>query len=203
MGALRSKIHATVAKIVFAASLCLCVESFLLSAQADVLSPLTPVESAFRRALSSSANWTMERRIAADRPPLVSSGTVTCVAKSGIVWRVERPFASSVAMTTNAMVFTDEDGVRVKPLADLPHYADIREKTDAFVAGDAKAFDGLFEIDGSVWPDGGWRLVLKPEVAEMRRYLFSEIDLTGAGLPTNAVLKTADGGTCAIRFSSR
>lgn len=158
--------------------------------------------AALRRSLDGRAAWTMERRIGADGRTLVSFGTVACVVNSGIVWRVTAPFESSVAMTTNAMVFADEEGVRVKPLAELPHYADIREKTDAFAAGDAKAFDGLFKIDAEAYPQGGWRLRLRPEISAMER-LFTSIELTGAGLPTNAVLRTADGGRCTIRFEER
>lgn len=155
--------------------------------------------TALRRALDGRAAWTMERRIGKDGRALVSSGTVTCVAGSGIVWRVTAPFESSVAMTTNAMVFTDEEGVRTKPLAELPHYADIRAKTDAFVAGDAKAFDGLFALSAEELPGGGWRLDLRPELSAMER-LLTRIELAGAMLPTNAVLTTADGGSCIIRF---
>jgi len=102
-------------------------------------------------------------------------------------------------MTTNAMVFADEEGTRTKTLSELPHYADIREKTDAFAAGDAKAFDGLFTLSAQVLPAGGWRLEMRPENSALER-LFTKIDLTGATHPTNAVLSTADGGSCVIRF---
>jgi len=155
--------------------------------------------TALRRALDGRAAWTMERRVGKGGRALVSSGTVTCVAGSGIVWRVTAPFESSVAMTTNAMVFTDEEGVRTKPLAELPYYADIRTRTDAFAAGDAKAFDGLFALSAEERPGGGWRLDLRPEVSAMEK-LLTKIELTGTALPTNAVLTTADGGSCIIRF---
>ena len=160
-------------------------------------------QAALRRALNGQADWTMERTLGAGGRTLHSSGTVTCVMQSGIVWRVTAPFASSVAMTTEAMIFEDdEEETRVKPLAELPYYAEIRKKTDAFAAGDAKAFDGLFALTSETLPEGGWRLVMKPEVKAMER-LFTEIVLTGNSLPTNAVLKTADGGASVIRFQER
>lgn len=155
--------------------------------------------TALRRALDGRAAWTMERTLGKGGRTLVSSGTVECVAKSGIVWRVTAPFESSVAMTTNAMVFADEEGMRVKPLSELPHYAEIRAKTDAFAAGETRAFEGIFDLSASDLPQDGWKLVMKPEISAMER-LFTEIELTGAALPTNAVLKTADGGRCVIRF---
>lgn len=176
--------------LVFVAACTLCCRGAVM---------LDRCAAAMRKALNERAAWTMERRLAGSARTLVSSGTVTCVAQSGIVWRVTSPFASSVAMTTNAMTFADDEGVRVKPLAELPHYADIRERTDAFAAGDAAAFDGIFEVTAAPLPGGGWRLHLKPEISAMER-LFTEIELTGATLPTNAVLRTADGGSCTIRF---
>jgi len=158
--------------------------------------------SALQTALDSSATWTMERRLPGTTRALVSSGTVDCKAGRGIVWSVKEPFESSVEMTTNAMVFVDEDGRRVKSLDELPHYADIRRATDAFVAGDRAAFDGVFDVAEETLPDGGWRLVLTPGIAGMKR-LFTSIELTGAHLPTNAVMRTADGGVSTIRFQER
>jgi len=179
----------------------LALALFALSFFSPEPAPVIPdvCTEALRKSLNGRAAWTMERTFAKGGRTLVSSGTVVCVAQSGIVWRVTAPFESSVAMTTNAMVFADEEGTRVKPLSELPHYGEIRAKTDAFAAGDAKAFEGLFDLSSTDLPGGGWKLVLKPEISAMER-LFTKIELSGAALPTNAVLKTADGGRCVIRF---
>ncbi|MBO7721509.1 MAG: hypothetical protein J6T01_03790 [Kiritimatiellae bacterium] len=158
--------------------------------------------AAMQKALDSSADWTMERRLPGSSRALVSSGEVHCTAGGGIFWQVLKPFVSSVAMTTNAMVFTDEDGRRVKPLAELPHYDDIRRATDRFAVGETNAFDGVFTVRETALAAGGWRLELTPEVSAMRR-LFTAVELTGAALPTNAVLTTGDGCTTVIRFRER
>lgn len=155
--------------------------------------------AALQKALDSNASWTMERRLSGSDRVLTSSGEVSCKAGVGIEWKVLRPFASSVSMTTNAMVFVDEDGRREKSLDELPHYEDIRKATDAFVAGNDKAFDGVFTVEEQRLPPDGWRLVLKPEISAMRR-LVEAIELSGAALPTNAVLLSADGTRSVIRF---
>lgn len=167
------------------------------SACAEAL-PVRCVE-AFRRALDADAAWTLERRLAEAERTLVSTGLVSCAAGRGIVWDVRAPFPSVVQMTTNAMVFVDEDGRREKTLDDLPHYAEIRALTDAFVAGDEKAFDGVFELEAEAQAVDGWRIRLVPEVRAMRR-LFASIELSGAETLTNVVLKSGDGGTSTIRF---
>ena len=155
--------------------------------------------SALQQAMDSRAEWTMSRRLPGSSRTLESRGTVDCRIGKGIVWTVKEPFESSVEMTTNAMIFTDEDGRRVKSLGELPHYADIRKATDAFVAGNTNAFDGVFTVEERRLPGGGWTVTLVPEVSAMRR-LFTSVELSGATLPTNAVMKTGDGGQSVIRF---
>ena len=156
---------------------------------------------ALQTALASSADWRMERSLSGSTRPLVSTGVVECVAGEGIKWTVLHPFPSSVSMTPDSMVFSDEDGERVKPLKDMPHYAEIRKRTDAFAAGDISAFDGFFTLDASLAPDGrGWTLRMIPEVRAMRR-LFSEIELSGADTLTNAVMRTGDGSISRISFT--
>lgn len=169
---------------------------------AAILLAGTAAVTSLQKALDASADWTMERRLPGSSRVLVSSGEVDCRAGEGITWQVLKPFVSSVAMTTNAMIFTDEDGRRVKSLDELPRYEEIRRATDAFASGATNAFDDVFDIREEALPDGGWRLVFTPEVAAMRR-LFTAIELTGAALPTNAVLTTGDGGTTVIRFKER
>ena len=155
--------------------------------------------SALRQAMDSRADWTMTRRLPGSSRTLESSGTVDCRIGRGIVWAVKEPFESSVEMTTNAMIFTDEDGRRVKSLGELPHYAEIRQATDAFVAGDTNAFDGVFSVTERRTADGGWTVTLVPEVSAMKR-LFTSVELSGAALPTNAVMRTEGGGMSEIRF---
>lgn len=155
--------------------------------------------ASLQKALDSSAEWTMERRIPGASRVFVSRGTVTARVGRGVLWEVKEPFPSSVEMTTNSMVFVEDGDRNVKPLEELPYYAEIRQATDAFTAGDSHAFDGVFKIEESELPGGGWKLVLTPAVSAMRR-LLGRIELTGAALPTNAVLEAADGGTSVIRF---
>ena len=166
---------------------------------ATVLMVFTTALSAMQKAMDSDAEWTMSRQLPGASRTLESRGTVSCRTGKGIVWTVKEPFESSVEMMTDAMVFTDEDGRREKSLGELPHYADIRRATDAFVAGNTNAFDGVFAVTEKSFADGGWTVTLVPEVSAMKR-LFTSVELSGAALPTNAVMKTGDGGQSVIRF---
>ena len=158
--------------------------------------------AALQKALGSSATWTMERKFPESVRTLVSTGTVDCVVGTGIQWRVLHPFPSSVEMTVDSMVFEDEDGRRVKKLADMPYYSAIREKADAFARGDTSAFDELFEMSSSALDCGGWVLTMKPKQSALRR-LFTSVELSGDRAFTNAVLHAGDGGVSVIRFMER
>ena len=156
---------------------------------------------AIRSSLSGEATWTMTRTFVPSGR-LVSSGSVSCVALSGIVWRVESPFASSVSMTTNEMVFADDEGVRRKGLDALPHYAEIQKRTDDFVRGDTSAFDGLFSKNLSETAEGAWHLELKPAVSALR-HLFVAVEIEGRDRIERVRLKTAEGGASEIAFKER
>lgn len=158
--------------------------------------------AALQQAFDASADWKMDRRLAGSKRIFTTSGTVSCKAGEGIVWTVLRPFESTITMGKEEMSFEDEDGKRVKPLSELPHYAALREATDKFVAGDSHAFDEVFEIEEKSFEDGGWRLKLTPRVRAMKR-LIEAVEVSGASLPTNVVMKAGDGSTSVIRFKER
>ena len=173
------------------------IAAVLLSAAA-VFTP----EAAFRTALGASADWRMERTLPGSGRTLRCEGSVECTPGTGIVWRTERPFETTVTMGVDRMIFQDEDGERVKPLSELPHYADLRKATDAFAAGDTNAFDGVFAFTRELSADGGWRLVMKPEILQLGR-LIESVEITGAALPTNVVMHAGDGSVSKISFREK
>ena len=129
-----------------AVAACLC--GMLVASSAD-----GAALSALQKAMDSDAEWTMARQLPGASRTLESRDTVSCRTGKGIVWAVKEPFESSVEMTPNAMIFTDEDGRREKSLGELPHDADIRKATDAFVAGNTNAFDGVFAVTEKSFAD--------------------------------------------------
>ncbi len=174
---------------------------FAFAAQGAEMSLESRCLEAIQASLAGEATWTMTRTFV-PKGRLVSSGSVSCVALSGIVWRVESPFASSVSMTTNEMVFADDEGVRRKSLGELPYYAEIRKRTDDFVRGDAAAFNGLFSKTLTETAEGAWRLELTPAVAALR-HLFVAVEIEGRTRIERVHLKTADGGESLISFKER
>lgn len=157
-------------------------------------------QKAFRRALDADAAWRMSRMLPGATHPLVSTGLVSCARFRGIIWDVRAPFASTITMTTNALVFADEEGMRIKDFVDWPYYAEIRDRTDAFAAGDISAFDGLFDWQSRSIGTNGWVLTLTPAFSQIRS-LFTKLVVSGAAEITNVTWHTARQGTILLEFA--
>lgn len=155
-----------------------------------------------RRALTSSAEWRMERTLPGCARPLVSSGTVDCrVGGSGIEWRTVAPFRSLVAMRRDSMVFEDEDGRREKTAEEMPRYGDICKAADAFAAGRLDAFDEVFDVETTSTTNGGWRAVFRPRISAMRQLVESAV-IEGGELPETVTIKSGNGAVSRIVFSA-
>lgn len=172
-----------------------CVISVSLSA-ADLPSSC---QNALWRALDADAAWRMERTFPGAVRPLVSTGVVSCARFRGIVWDMRFPIDSTITMTTNAMVFADEEGMRIKDLSDLPYYEEIRKRTDAFSRGDSAAFDGLFAWQVETPTPTSWKLTLTPSLAPLER-LFTRIEVEGTDEITNVIWHTAQQGQITLTF---
>ncbi len=156
-------------------------------------------QNALWRALDADAAWKMERTFQGSVRPLVSTGIVSCARFRGIVWDMRFPLVSTITMTTNAMVFADEEGMRIKDLADLPYYEEIRTRTDAFSRGNSAAFDGLFAWQVETPSTNSWKLTLTPSLAPLER-LFTRIEVAGTDEITNVVWYTAQQGKINLTF---
>ncbi|MCR5414215.1 MAG: hypothetical protein K6F50_05755 [Kiritimatiellae bacterium] len=160
-------------------------------------------ESALRRSLGSSASWRMERTLPDAKKTLVTEGEVVCTAGEGIVWKILKPFSRTISMNAGEMVFEDEDeGTTVKKLSELPHYEEIRKETDAFLAGDPKAFEGLFDAEVRFLEDGKWKITLLPGSGAVKK-LVAKAELTGDRTLEKVLLESPDGGKSEITFKEK
>ena len=156
-------------------------------------------ETAIKRAFNARATWVMERTLPGSVKSLVSTGIVSFVVRKGICWQVCHPFCESITMSTNEMIFADEDSRRVKPLSQLPHYAELQKACDSFYYGDTKAFDDVFDASVAFSSNGLWTVTLSPSVRAMRR-LIKSVELSGRDTIEKALIYTGDGGKSLIKF---
>lgn len=182
----------------------------LLIVSAVLLSPLCAFAEAVpetfaravRRAFDADAAWTMEKALPALKRPLRSAGSVTARIGKGFVWRTERPFTHEIRVTRDAMTFITETGTEVKPCDELPYYTEICDATDAFVAGEAKAFERLFAWSWDETVDGRWTMTLETRDSRLAK-LFETVELSGGETLERAVMKTPSEGTLRIDFREK
>lgn len=134
-------------------------------------------ETALRRALDSSASWTMIKTIEGTPIKITSSGIVKCFKGQGIFWQMQKPFMSGISMKSNEMRFFGDDGERVVPSSELPHYEEITKAIDEFASGKKGRFEKLFKIE-MLNGASSWRVRLEPKRNDMRQ-LIKSLELTG------------------------
>ena len=159
--------------------------------------------TALQRALDADAVWTMEKTLPTLKRPLTSSGEVSCKAGSGAVWRTVRPFLHEIHVTKDFIKLTSAGETETRVCGELPHYAAIQKATDAFLSGDTRAFDVLFDWTWFMPPSGGtWMMRLDVRDSRMRRVL-THVTLSGAETLESVTLATPRNGTLKIRFKEK
>jgi len=146
-------------------------------------------EKAMRTAFTSSASWRMERSLKGSSKIFVSEGRVESHGATGIVWRTEKPFPSTINMTPSLVVFENEDGRSERKPSELPGYSEINKTVGMFLEGDAQAFSGLFKPEFSFSADGEWRAVFKPGGSAVSAAM-DEMEISGSDLPREVSIKS-------------
>jgi hypothetical protein len=155
-------------------------------------------KDALRRALDADAVWTMTRTIGSSPLKLKLEGRVSCANGKGIVWSGEKPFKMRISMTADGMRFSDPEGERTVPSAEMPHYKDVRSAIDGFLAGRDAPFGELFEIS----PEenaSGWKVKFTPKRRDMR-HVINSVSVSGAETVERAEFCYASGERAVFEF---
>lgn len=155
-------------------------------------------ENAMRRALDSSAAWTMTKTVTGTPLRLSAKGTVTCVKGDGIIWKMEQPLESTVQMEAGRMKFTDAQGERTVEAGDMPHYRSIRQAVDGFFAGKPSQIEKLFEVTAEKNGEG-WRVVLSPRRRDIR-HIVRSVTVWGGATVDKAEFVFSSGETAVYEF---
>lgn len=156
--------------------------------------------AALRRALDADASWVMTKRMRSPALTLTSSGEVSCFAGKGIVWMPTAPFMRQIRMTARGISFLSERGAETRPPGEIPHYGQIREAAERFLAGECGDFSRLFSWEWEKGAGGkGWRITILPKRPDMRRFIEKAVAEGGAALD-RVTLSYAAGETVRIEF---
>lgn len=150
------------------------------------------------RALSAgeaiTGRFVQERHLAGLASPLRSEGSFLLAAGKGLVWRGEKPFATTVVITPAGILqLVNGSEVQRLPAARLPFLARFYEMLSGALAGDWSAMEHDFAIERQSDAQG-WKITLTPRhpedpvAAQLR-----SIAVTGAKFVDAVEIRRANG----------
>lgn len=148
-----------------------------------------------------SGRFTQQLQRAGFTNTLDSEGSFVLSLDKGIIWRIEKPVAATIAITPGAFVqWVNGKEVQHLAAAKAPMLGDIYRLLAASLSGDRTALASTFAL--SEQDDGpNWRLVLQPRATndDMASQLQS-VTVTGDRFIQAVVIQRPNGDTQTTRF---
>lgn len=111
------------------------------------------------------AGFEQTKTLAALKRPLRTSGRIVVVRGAGILWRIEKPYQASYALTPETVTEIGPDGLRkVRAAREVPALANIGRVFEALFAGDLTRLDTHFTVT-SRGDSERWHITLAPKPA--------------------------------------
>ena len=126
------------------------------------------------------------------------------ISKQGILWRTEKPVASSLILTKDTMVQIAANGNKsVMSGKDNQIFGQISETLSSVFSGDVAALKKNFNCDFSSAADGSWKLLLTPKDSTIAAVM-KTLELSGITKPeaamTSLVMSEASGNSITYEF---
>lgn len=141
------------------------------------------------------------RRIAGFRNPLVSSGRFVLVPDRGVLWRTQKPFASTMIVTSDRLELRNSRGEIASQMdaRNQPLLRAVNDTLMALLAADTAALAENFVIDATMIGESGWELRLVPRDTLLARQL-RRVVLQGERFVSEVQLEEQEGDSTVIRF---
>lgn len=134
--------------------------------------------------------------------PLRSRGRFTVLRDKGVLWRIEKPFASGVCVDGRGLwqVVEGPGGLRRTALQ-RGDMGPVLGLLQTLLTGERAALVQAFELVEKEAPAGTWRLELIPRDAVLRRVI-SRVELQGAERVQRVAWDESNGDRSVIRFGN-
>lgn len=168
------------------------------TAQADAATTLSQLGARLDQAGVIHADFVQTKTLQALKHPLLTSGRMAFARGLGVLWRVEKPYQVSYALSDERVIEVDPDGNRkVRAARDVPALAQIGRIFQAIFQGDIGALEGYFQVTvgGS---QEHWQVDLTPK-PELARFL-KGIQAQGGQFLDRIEVREAQGDVTVIEF---
>lgn len=132
--------------------------------------------------------------------PLQSSGTMLFSRQSGVLWRLQKPVAADLVVTSTKMLQKTARTQSELSLARSP-YGSAATLLLQLMSGNEAAVKQAFSVQSVQWQGDGWRIQLTPKQPQLQK-MFGDIVAEGDQYVRHIVMTESAGGQTDIRFNT-
>lgn len=184
------------------ASLLFCLLLPMASASADDLQLGAPLKAGD----VLRGHFTQERSLQGFQAPLKSEGSFIVAAGKGLIWKVEKPFATTTIITPSGLVQTSQGTETMRlPAAQIPFIAHLYDMLSGTMTGDLSGLKEQFQVETSGSPEK-WSLHLTPKEAaagDAQNMPIQRMDLTGDRYVESVDIHRQSGDRDLLAFSGQ
>ncbi len=142
-------------------------------------------------------SFVQESRMKGFNNPLQSSGHFVVAPGHGLIWNIEKPFATSTIVTPRGSI-QDLGGLSVKlPIKNLRHLYDM---IGGALAGDWSGLEGEYAITQS-GNQAQWQMLLTPRHRTKSTLPYASITVSGGRFVENIAMMKPDGSSDRVSFA--
>lgn len=165
---------------------------------APAASPLAQLGARLDQAGVIHADFAQTKTLQALKRPLKTSGRMVFARGQGVLWRIDKPYQASYALSADRVVEIGPDGQRkVRAARDVPALAQIGRVFQAIFQGDLASLESYFQVAVGGSPEH-WQVDLTPK-PELARFLKS-IKARGGEFLDSIEVREAQGDVTLIEF---
>lgn len=132
--------------------------------------------------------------------PLVSTGHFVMANGRGVQWATQSPFPSMLVVTRERLLTITAGSTQQIDTRQEPGLRVVNELLMSVLAGDMRALNSRFQLEGGLRGAQGWYMTLMPRDAALARFI-ARIEMDGDHHVQNVRLSEASGDESHIRFS--
>ena len=184
--------------------LCLLCMLGVTTASADDAQFVTPLKpgSVLR------GHFTQERSLQGFQAPLKSEGSFLVAEGKGVIWKVEKPFATTTVITPAGLVQNAQGTETLRlPASRIPFIAKLYDMLSGTMTGDLSGLKQQFDVK-TAGTAGDWSLQLTPKSSQLessnpQNMPIRQLDIAGGQYVTSVDIQRQNGDRDLLTFTDQ
>jgi len=181
--------------------LCLCSTAAAAADDGQLVTPLKP-GGVLR------GHFTQERALQGFQAPLKSEGTFVVAEGKGVIWTVEKPFATTTVITPAGLVQNAGGTETMRlPAGRIPFIVKLYDMLSGTMTGDMSGLKQQFDVK-TTGPAADWSLTLTPKAdqatsSDPQNMPIRELDITGGQYVKSVNIQRQNGDHDLLTFTDQ